>query len=137
MLTQKQVAEKLNVSQPKISRLFKANYKELEPYFVKTGRKVRLKDSALPIVAEYLNEKGYKTASDYDLELKRLQDELNVKDRYIASIEANIKAIEDHLSTLKNENQRLQDDLIKAKAELQSINGMSFFKRLTYKPKNI
>ena len=136
MLTQKQIAERLGVSQPKISRLFKANYKELEPYFVKTGRKVRLKESALPIVAEYLNEKGYKTATDYDFELQGLKDSLNIKDKYIASIEAQIEALKDHIETLKHENAHLTDELISAKAELKAFTELSFLKRLTWKPKN-
>lgn len=137
MLTQKEVAEALGVSQAKISRLFKANYEELEPYFVKTGKKVRLKENAIPLVADYLSSKGYKTGTEAAEESRKLKESLNIKDHEIARLEAHIKALESHIETLKESNQNTSNELIQAKAELQAIGQMSFIKRLTYKPKNI
>lgn len=133
-LTQQQVASALGISQAKVSRIYKANYKELEPYFVKQGKKVRLKESALPLVKEWLSD-GYKTAGDVDLELQRLHEALHNKDREIALLEAQNEAQKEHISTLKIDLENTSNRLIKAEAEINTFENLSFLKRLTYKPK--
>lgn len=133
-LTQQQVASALNISQAKVSRLYKANYKELEPFFVKQGKKMRLKESALPLVKEWLSE-GYRTATDIDLELQRLHEALHNKDREITLLEAQNQAQKEHISTLKIDLEDVSNRLSKAEAELDSFGNLSLIKRLTWKPK--
>ena len=95
---------------------------------------MRLKESALPLVKEWLAD-GYKTAGDVDLELQRLHEALHNKDREIALLEAQNEAQKEHISTLKIDLENTSNRLIKAEAEINTFENLSFLKRLTYKPK--